>query len=146
MKKIFVLFLGILLVLVVFGLTDTSDEKEAVKKAIVEGYIEGIFLKGDPERVKKRWHEECDIVVYKDKKLQKFPVILWVERLEKKSGPPMPDVKVTYEFEDVKVVGNAALAVVKIFLEGKQKYTDFMNLYKFDSGWKIVTKTFYAHF
>ncbi|MFC2139170.1 nuclear transport factor 2 family protein [Bacteroidota bacterium] len=24
-------------------------------------------------------------------------------------------------------------------------YTDFMNLYKFDDGWKIVTKTYYAY-
>jgi len=146
MKKIFVLFLGIILVVVGFVATDTTDEKEAVKKAIVEGYIEGIFLKGDPERVKKRWHDECEIFMYRNKQLQKLPATLWVERLEKKPGPPMPDVKVTYEFEDVKVMGNAALAVVKVFFDGKQKYTDFMNLYKFDSGWKIVTKTFYAHF
>jgi hypothetical protein len=146
MKKIFILFLGILMVLVGFGVTDIADEKEAVKKAIVSGYIEGIFLKGDPELVKKGWHEECDIFMLRDKKLQKLPASYWVERLEKKSGPPRPDVKVTYEFEDVRVVGYAALAVVKIFADGKQKYTDFMNLYKFDSGWKIVTKTFYDHF
>jgi hypothetical protein len=58
----------------------------------------------------------------------------------------MPDVKVTYEFDDVKVVGYAAFAVVKVFYDGKQKYTDLLNLYRFESGWKIVTKTFYSHF
>ena len=146
MKRICALSFVILLVAAAFATTDSASETEAVKEAIVEGYIEGIFIKGDPECVKKRWHEECDIVVFRDKKLQKLPASFFVEQLEKKSGPPMPDVKVTHEFEDVKVVGNAALAVVKVFLDGKQKYTDFMNLYKFDSGWKIVTKTFYSHF
>ena len=146
MKGILVLFLGMLLVAGGFVAADAADEKEAVKETIVSGYIEGIFLKGDPELVKKGWHEDCDIVMYRDKKLQKLPAKFWVDRLEKKPGPPRPGVKVTYEFEDVKVVGNAALAVVKVFADGKQKYTDFMNLYKFDSGWKIVTKTFYSHF
>jgi hypothetical protein len=146
MKKAFVLVFGMVLVMSGFVMSGQEDEKAAVKKAIVEGYIDGIFLMGDPELVRKRWHEECDIVVYMNKKLQKFPAIHWVERLEKKSGPLLPDVKVTHKFEDVKVVGNAAFVVVEIFLDGKKKYTDFMNLYKFDSCWKIVTKTFYEHF
>lgn len=146
MKTILAPYVGFFLIVMACAATDIASEKEAVKEAIVEGYIEGIFIKGDPERVKKRWHEECDIFMFRDKKLHKIPASFWVERLEKKSGPPMPNVKVTHEFEDVKVVGNAALAVVKVFLDGKQKYTDFINLYKFDCGWKIVTKTFYAHF
>ncbi|MBN1271525.1 MAG: nuclear transport factor 2 family protein [Candidatus Aminicenantes bacterium] len=146
MKKIWTLFLVVLLSAGWIAAADTIDETEAVKNAVVEGYIEGIFLKGDPELVKKGWHEKCDIVVYMNKQFHKIPVSAWIERLEKKSGPPHPEIKVTYEFEYVKVAGNAALAVVKIFQDGKQKYTDFLNLYKFDTGWKIATKTFYSHF
>jgi len=146
MRKNFVLFFSLLLIVAGLLIANQAREKEAVEKAVFEGYIQGIFLKGDAELVRKRWHKECDIVVYRDGKLQIIPVTLWIERLEKQSGPPLPDTKVTYEFDDVKVVGNAALAVVYIFFDGKQKYTDFMNLYKFDSGWKIVTKTFYSHF
>ena len=42
-------------------------------------------------------------------------------------------------------VNRSALAIVKVFYDSKQKYTDFMNLYKFQNGWKVVTKTFYTH-
>jgi hypothetical protein len=44
----------------------------------------------------------------------------------------------------VHVTGYAAMAIVEIYNEEKQIYTDYMNLYKFGNGWKIVTKTFYA--
>jgi hypothetical protein len=145
MKKFFVLSFVLFFAVAGFVNADTSEE-EAVKKAVVEGYIEGIFLKGDADLVKKRWHEECEIVVFKDGELDKIPVTRWIEHLEEHSGPLMPDIKVTYEFDDVKVVGSAAFVVVKVFFDGKQKYTDFLNLYRFDSGWKIIAKTYYSHF
>ena len=146
MKKFVVLLFVLLFAVTGFVRADTSEEEEAVKKAVLEGYIEGIFLKGDADLVKKNWHEECEIVVYRDGELEKIPVTRWIEHLEEHPGPPMPDVKVIYEFDDVKVVGYAAFAVVKVFYDGKQKYTDLLNLYLFESGWKIVTKTFYSHF
>ena len=59
-------------------------------------------------------------------------------------NPKPLDPRVTYKFVDVKVTGYAAIAIIKIFSNGKQIYTDYMCLYKFDNGWKIVTKIFYA--
>lgn len=44
------------------------------------------------------------------------------------------------------VIGCVASAVAKVFFDGKQKSTGCMNLYKFDDGWKIVTRTFNSHF
>ena len=146
MKTKILLSLGIFLFVVGSIASEKHDEKVAVRKAIVEGYINGIFLKGDPELVKHGWHMDCDIVIYRKGKLQKVQVSDWINRLEKKSGPPIPNVKITYEIKDVKVVGNAALVVVNIFYDGKLKFTDFMNLYKFQSGWKVATKTFFTHF
>ena len=34
------------------------------------GYIEGVLTKGDADMVKKGWHEDCEIVIFKNGKLQ----------------------------------------------------------------------------
>jgi hypothetical protein len=76
----------------------------------------------------------------------KVSVSSFVLQLEKRSGPLYPGIKITYDIPDIKIAGNAALVTVNIFYDRKQKYTDFMNLYKFPDGWKIVTKTYFPHF
>lgn len=51
----------------------------------------------------------------------------------------------TYEFTHVHVTGSAALAIVEIFQEDQHIYTDYIVLYKFADGWKIVTKIYYQY-
>jgi len=41
--------------------------------------------------------------------------------------------------------GRAAVAVLELLSGDKPVYTDMLSLYKFDDGWKIVTKIFYAY-
>ncbi len=124
----------------------SADDKEAVKKAIFDGYIDGIFLKGDPALVKKGWHYDCDIVIFDPnrKAVRKIPAYYWVDRLEKKPGPLSEDI--SYEFKKVFVKDYAAFAVVEVYNKDKSKhiYTDLMSLYKFDDGWKVATKIYYA--
>jgi hypothetical protein len=117
-------------------------DQEFIKKVIQEAYVEGIFLQGDAELLKKGWHPECDIVIFEKGGITKLPAKYWIDRLEKN---PIPlDPSVTYNFIDVQVTGYAAIAVIEIFSDGKQIYTDYMCLYKFMDGWKIVTKIYYA--
>lgn len=146
MNKKIVLLLIVLLCAAGLMVSKMAGENTAVKKAILDGYINGIFLKGDPELVKQGWHQDCVIVVYRKGTLRKIPVSAWIERLEKKPGPLAPGIKITHKITDIKIAGNAAMVVVNIFFDGKLKYTDFMNLYKFPEGWKVITKTFYTHF
>jgi hypothetical protein len=121
---------------------EDTVEIENVKKTVVEAYVEGIFLQGNAELLKKGWHPECDIVIFENGGITKLPAKYWIDRLEKK---PIPlDPSVTYNFTDVQVTGYAAIAVIEIFSDGKQIYTDYMCLYKFTDGWKIVTKIYYA--
>ena len=39
----------------------------------------------------------------------------------------------------------AAVAKVALFRDGKQIFTDYISLYRFDEGWKLVAKTFHRH-
>jgi hypothetical protein len=121
---------------------EDNVEIENVKKTVVEAYVEGIFLQGNAKLLKKGWHPDCDIVIFENRGITKLPAKYWIDRLEKNPKPLDPSV--TYKFIDVKVTGYAAIAIIEIFSDGKQVYTDYMCLYKFKDGWKIATKIYYA--
>ena len=41
--------------------------------------------------------------------------------------------------------GKAAIVKIELRIEGKHKYTDYLSLYKFGEGWKIVSKIYCDH-
>ena len=120
-----------------------NSEEEAIKKVVVDAYITGVFNKGDASLIKKGCHPDCDVLVFSEGNLMKIPVNSYVDRIEQNPGPLMAGT--THEFTFVHVTGYAGLAIVEIFHEGKHIYTDYISLYKFEDGWKLVTKTFYSH-
>ena len=122
-----------------------EEDKKAIEKIIQSAYIDGIFNEGDAAKVKEGWHFDCDIVVYRKHKhgemLIKNPAYVFVDMFEK--GEPALHPGTTCKFKDIIIEGYAAVAIVEVFQEDKQIYTDFMNLYKLKEGWKIVTKSYY---
>jgi hypothetical protein len=70
----------------------------------------------------------------------------WAGRVEKgaaNANAPRPAIKA--EFPRVDVSGTGASARVEIFRDGKHTFTDYLLLYKFADGWKIVSKAYYSH-
>ena len=70
----------------------------------------------------------------------------WIARLEKgnreRTGP-LPAIG--HEFTLVDVTGNAAVVRLELHRDGKHTLTDYLSLYRFADGWKIVAKTFHSH-
>jgi len=66
-----------------------------------------------------------------------------------KEAPPKaaPDAprETTAKFLGVEITATAATCKVELCRGGKQVFTDFLALYRFEDGWKIVSKTFYRH-
>jgi hypothetical protein len=126
---------------------EKTDEVAAVKQAIVEAYVEGIHINQDVDAIRKGFHEEFTMVMYQDGKISKMTIDEWVTRIEegKKQNPDRPKVETKHEFAMVEVEGNAAVARIEMYKDGKHVYTDFMSLYKFDDGWKLVNKIYYRH-
>jgi hypothetical protein len=137
------------LFLPIFAFTQPVErEKKAIQKVIIDGYIEGVFLKGDTTLIKANWHDACDIVYFepKSKTLMKGSAVKhFAGHFKKKPGPFNENI--TYVFKDIQITGYAAVATVDIYNKDKSKqiYTDYLCLYKFEDGWKIVTKIFYAY-
>lgn len=122
---------------------EVNPENEAIKKVIVDAYINGVFNKGDASLIKKGCHPDCDVLILAQGRLVKRPAYSLVDRFEKNPGPLHAGT--TYKFTDIHVTGYAGLAIVEIFQEGKPIYTDYISLYKFDDGWKLVTKIYFRH-
>ena len=149
MKKAMLFVLAAMLLQPVLAWAQSgAGEEEAVKTVIVNGYIKGIYLLGDTGMIRSNWHEDCDIVYLdpQSRTLLKAPAAKYfIDHFTKQPGPL--NEHISYDFTEIRVTGYAAVATVEIFNEDRSRhiYTDYLNLYKFPDGWRIVSKTFYAY-
>jgi hypothetical protein len=71
----------------------------------------------------------------------------WISRIEagkaKNSNSPKPEIKAAFPL--VEITGNAAVVKVELHRNGKHIFSEYLSLYKFDDGWKIIGKIFYRH-
>ena len=119
-------------------------EAEAIKGVIENAYIEGIHGSVDEDIVKSGFHEDFTMLVLQDGKMNKVGIDTWLERLwaNKVNNPNAPSPETTHQFEFVDVTGHTAAVKLQVFRDGNLFATDYMFLYKFDDGWKIVSKVF----
>ena len=120
-----------------------NPEKEAVIKVVIDAYINGFFNVGDVSLVKKGFHPDSDVYILSKGTLMKVPVYSYIERMGENFRPLHEGT--TYEFTHVHVTGSAGMAVVEIFQEDRHIYTDYIAIYKFAEGWKIVIKIYYQY-
>ena len=122
-------------------------EEEAVKEVITTAYIEGIHNERDVEKIRSGFHEGFNMLRFRDNSISPVPIEQWISGIERslERNPDPPEVPVRPEFAAVEVSGNAAVARIEVYRGERHLYTDFMSLYKFDDGWKIVNKIFYSH-
>lgn len=125
---------------------DDQKEEEAIKKTIEDAYIKGIFLNRDIEAIRKGFHPDFTMLMKKDDAIEKVSIDKWIGWIEadKKKNPNRPTPNFTHKIPMVKTAGNAGVANVQVFKDGKHIYSDFMSLYKFSDGWKIVNKIYFS--
>lgn len=123
------------------SLAPTSETE--IRHVIERSYVRGIFVLRDSNAVKGGFHKEFILSVLHDDGIIVVPLRMWLDRL-KLSGTPSEDT-VRHVFETIDVTNNTAVAKLRIYINDKQEYTDYMGLYKFSDGWKIVNKVFQSH-
>jgi hypothetical protein len=121
-----------------------NAEKQAVKQVIEQAYIQGIHGDQDEEIVRSGFHQDFAMLVLQDNAVHKVTVAEWLDRVEtmKADSPELWNAQTTYNFLLVDVSGNAAVAKLDVYKGSTYFSTDYMLLYKFDEGWKIVSKIF----
>ena len=123
-----------------------DTDVEAVKAVVKSAYVDGVHAKGDAALMRAGFHPDFRMLVLRDGALAPVTLDDWAARIEKgvaeRKGPP-PAIR--HEFTRVDVTGNAAVVRLELFRDGKHTFTDYLSLYRFPAGWKIVSKIFQAH-
>lgn len=151
MKKCFfsLLFVMIFSSLLLSGGDDIEKDKAAIKKVILSAYRDGIVNVGDVAAIKKGFHKEFNLlgIAGDGTGIWKLPIAKWAQDVEKrkKAGKYPPKELVKFKFLMVDVVGKAGIAKIEFYKGEKLAYTDFLSLYKFTDGWKLVAKIYNEH-
>ena len=121
-----------------------STEQDAIKQVIEKAYIQGIHTNQDEGEVKSGFHPDFAMLVLQKNELEKVDVDLWLERVEsmKADNPEMWKAETTCTFDMIDIAGPAAVAKLNVHKGSIHFSTDYMLLYKFEDGWKIVSKIF----
>ena len=126
-----------------------AADRAAIVEVVTTAYVDGIHNFRDPAAIRRGFHPDFEMLILKDGKLDKLPIGKWIENIEARNAkepPPTDGVRTTTAaFPLVEVTGTAAICKVELTREGKLIFTDYLALYKFEDGWKIVGKSFYRH-
>ena len=148
MKKILVIALSCMILMVLSGAVHAQDEKADVKRVIQESYFNGAFNDLNTEAMRKGFHAEFAFFSAKGKDINKYPIAIWIEGIEKNKKNPNFDAssaKMDCKIVSLDLTGGCAAAKVEISKDGKQIFTDYLSLLKFEDGWKIAAKVYHAH-
>ena len=130
-----------------FVQNDVNIEKEDIKKLILSAYIDGIHNKGEISQIEEGFHPGFNLLILSNNRLEKLPIYNWIERSKQRIVQnPIPfteEEKMKCEFMNIDVSGTAAVAKIKLSKAGKDIYIDYLSLYKFENGWRIVGKIYY---
>ncbi len=123
---------------------------DLVKKTIQTAYVEGLQNEGDFTKIDKGFHPKFALLIpEKGNEMKKFTLSEWKEKIKTDlaSGklPRKPEEKVSIKFLYVDITGNAAVAKFEFYVGSKLTFLDYQFLYKFDDGWKIVSKIYHKY-
>lgn len=128
---------------------DLAADREAIVRVVGDAYVDGIHNFRDPVAIRRGFHPGFEMLVLREGKLEKLPIEKWISNIETRNAqePPPTDGKRTTSaaYPLVEVTGTAAICKVELTRDGKLVFTDYLALYRFEDGWKIVGKSFYRH-
>jgi hypothetical protein len=126
-----------------------GPEQAAVKKVVMEAYVDGIHNFRNVEAVRKGFHPGFEMLMLRDGRLDKLPIYNWIETLEasnaKQPVPAGAARTIEGSFPLVDVTGDVALVKAELRREGALIFTDYLILHRFGDGWRIVGKAFHRH-
>jgi hypothetical protein len=129
-----------------FSVAIAQSDEEAVKAVVTSAYIEGIQNRGNVEDIRKGFHPSFNMLRLMQNEIKPLPIEEWIANLEKaKKENPTAPARTEGKFLSVDITGTAAVVKLELTRENKKVFTDYLVLYKFTEGWRIVSKTFYRH-
>ena len=126
---------------------EADDAEAAISDIVQKAYIQGIHVDGDSDAIRGGFHPSFVMLIKGDDGVRQVTIEDWISRIEagKAKRAEQPKPKVEGEVTVLDRSGDAAVAKVDVHRDGKHVYTDYMSLYHFADGWKIVGKIFQSH-
>lgn len=132
----------------IFTSTLTAQEKsdeEAIKNLIQTAYVDGLQNLGDLEKTRVGFHPDFVLLGLREGQLTRLPIADWIASTEKRKASGQKPPLTTCKFLHIDITGDAAMVKLELHREGQRIFTDYLSLYKFPDGWKIVGKIYYRH-
>jgi len=124
---------------------EAAKDKEMILKTIDKAYVQGIQNVKEIQHIEKGFHPGFNLLgVNQNNQLTKLPIYTWYDIVKKRSAAgEAPPAETTAKYPLVDITGNAAVVKVELYREGKMIFTDYLSLYKFEEGWRIVSKIYH---
>ena len=149
MKRFFVFLIALMTAITVKAQKPSGNEADVaqIKSVIQTAYVEGLQNEGDTLKINKGFHPGFEMLIQtKEGDLKKYPLALWKQNIKSSlfSGqlPRKPADRISVKYLFVDVTGNSAVAKFEFYTGNKLTFIDYLSLYKFPDGWKIVSKIF----
>jgi len=122
-----------------------QSDQDAVKALIQSAYIDGLQNLGDLEKTKAGFHPDFVLLGLRDGTLTRLPIAEWIASAGKRKADGVKPPLTVCRFLAIDVTGSAASVKLELHQNDKRVFTDYLSLYKFPDGWKIVGKIYYRH-
>ena len=144
-----VLALALLTLPLAAGPAEAADpEEKAILAAVHAAYIVGGQTNSDTDAMREGFHEDFVMFILGDDgDIRHVTLEDWTGRIDesKAKNPDRPKPEVEGRLTLLDRTGKAAVVKVEVERDGEHVYTDYMSMYHFEDGWKIVAKTFQTH-
>jgi hypothetical protein len=120
-------------------------DESAIKQLVQQAYVDGLLNLGDLEKTRSGFHPDFVLLGLRNGQLSRLPIADWIASAEDKKSAGQKPAATTIRSMSVDITGTAAAVKVELDRAGKHVYTDYLSLYKFGDGWKIVGKIYFSH-
>ena len=147
MTKRLQVLLAVCLLASTAALAQAADDDAAIKEVVDRGYVQGVHIDADAAKMRSGMHDSFIMFVRNGDKVSALTRDAWIERIEAGKAQPKPEKKPETR-ADIDVLDRSvdtAVVRVKLYRDGKQIFTDYISLYRFPDGWKMVGKVFQRH-
>jgi hypothetical protein len=134
-----------LLVVPMASLAQGSSEEDAIKALIQSAYVDGLQNLADLGKTRAGFHPDFVLLGLRDGTLTRLPIAEWIASAEKRKADGAKPPLTVCKFLVIDVTGSAASVKLELHQQDKRIFTDYLSLYKFADGWKIVGKIYYRH-
>jgi len=148
MKK-YILLIAIVFTVFKAQAQSNCGEVKAIKQVIESAYLDGVQNIGDMDKINAGFHPDFRMqVLAEDGRLSNVSFEKFKEMVRHNIADGILPRKmgqfVKLKYLNIDVCNNAASVKIDYILNGKSVYIDYMQLYKFPEGWKIVNKIYYT--